>query len=343
MTLNEKRLYLSAKVLRRMSIFIFLALLTNIVWSQTSGSDSRSKSIESPKAIVTADSFSVSQNADTVTTVIAADSFSTRISPSKVKKIIEADALATQANMAKATTGLKADTIPNLPITDTSRMFFNKKSLSLGLNFAFVNGIGIDVSYRFASKWSVRTAANLAGFAYNNFKYTLKPKAGDSTAASTTPQTFAFNFLAKMSSANLGIEYAMGRKGKFRIMTGLAYYPSNYISISGRLATVYHFHEVDLNSEDLGSGTITIGFKNQIAPYFGIGIGRLYPLRRLNISVDAGAIYKGDYKIGILVNEGALIQKSNEDNAAILEKNLNAHQAYKFWPNFNLRIGYRLF
>lgn len=339
MTLQQKLLpLLTTEILRCVFIFITLGFFTCSSISQTADSIALAHLFDPPKMQVTGDSFSVKKNIVSSGIFATGDAGSTKINDAKAKKVVKADTVPTNASKL-----LLPDSVPNFTAIDTSKLFLNKKSLSIGLNFAFVNGVGIDASYRFANRWSVRASANLAGFTYKNYKYSLKPKASDSTAASTTPQTFSFDFVAKMSSATIGIEYAMGKKGKFRIMTGLAYYPSNYLAISGKLATVYHFHEVDLSSDDLGSGTITIGFKNQIAPYFGFGIGRLYPLKRLNISVDAGAIYKGDYKIGILVNEGALIQKSNEDNAAILQNNLNAHQEYKFWPNFNLRIGYRIF
>jgi hypothetical protein len=68
----------------------------------------------------------------------------------------------------------------------------------------------------------------------------------------------------------------------------------------------------------------------------------LHPRKRLNLSVDMGAYYKGNYKFGIDVSDDGLIQPQNEENAAILDRNFNAQFLNKIWPILNLRLAYRL-
>ncbi len=217
----------------------------------------------------------------------------------------------------------------------------SSKEMSLGLSLGATKGIGIDVTYRLARKLSAKASFNYADASKNDYQYTLATKASDPVG--TTPQTFSFDLAVKLSSLNVGVEYALGAKGRFRFLAGVGYYPSNSISVQGELASVVRFKDVELNSKDLGSGSIKMGFASPIAPYVGLGIGRLVPRKRINVSLDLGAMYKGDYKFDINVVEGGLLKKINEENAAVLNRNFNEKLMNKIWPNANLRIGYRLF
>lgn len=216
-----------------------------------------------------------------------------------------------------------------------------QKQMALGLSLGIANGIGLDVAYRLMPHLSIKGNFNYARYTLNNFQYTLQPKASDPVG--TTPQTFSFNVAAQFSTLSLGAEYSLGKKGRFRLLGGLAYAPSNTLTVSGELASVVRFNDVELNSDDLGKGSLIMGFKQKIAPYIGVGIGRLHPRKKLNVSIDLGAYYKGDYKFDISVIEGGLLKKENEQNATVLDKNFNAKFNNKLWPNANLRIGYRLF
>jgi opacity protein-like surface antigen len=224
---------------------------------------------------------------------------------------------------------------------DTTAKTKSAKQMSVGLSFGITKGIGIDFTYQLARKLNLKAGFSYADLSKDNYLYTLAPKANDPLG--TTPQTFSFDVAAKLSSLNVGIEYALGAKGRFRLLAGIGYYPSNNISAAGELASVVRFKDLELNSKDLGSGSVKMGFSSPIAPYLGIGIGRLVPRKRLNVSLDLGAMYKGDYKFDINVIEGGLLKKANEENAVVLDKNFNASMMNKIWPNANLRIGYRLF
>ena len=212
------------------------------------------------------------------------------------------------------------------------------KNVAIGLNVGVTNGIGLDVAYRFARHWAGKLAINYADYAYNDYTYSYVNTNSDGTK---TTQTFSMDAGVNLSNLGLNVEYSPGAKGRFKIVGGLSYFPTNTITASGEILTAIKFNDVVLNSEDLGSGDITITTGSKIAPYLGLGFGRTFPRKRLNVSFDLGAQYKGDYKVAINVNPGVIL-KENEENAAVLARNFNEKWYGKVWPVLNLRLAYRL-
>ncbi len=213
-----------------------------------------------------------------------------------------------------------------------------KKEIALGLNVGVTNGLGLDVAYRFAKHWTGRLAFNYARYTKENYTYEIASTNPDGTK---NIQKVSFDAGVKLSNFALNAEFTPGSKGRFKLIGGLSYYPTNTITVGGELASTIKFNDVVLNPEDLGNGFVTIGSKLKIAPFLGMGFGRTIPRKRINVSFDMGAYYKGDYTVDIKVNPGAIL-KENEENGAILARNFNENWYQKVWPVMNLRLAYRI-
>ena len=226
--------------------------------------------------------------------------------------------------------------LKSAPVITTPVVF--AKNVAIGLNVGITNGIGLDVAYRFSKHWAGKLAFSYADYEYKGYTYDIVSTSSDGTK---NTQTLSFDAGVKLSSLALNFEYSPGPKGRFKLVGGLSYLPTNKITGSGEVLTKFKFNDVVLNPEELGSGAVTVGFSQTIAPYLGMGFGRTFPRKRLNLSFDMGAQYKGDYRVAIAIKQGAL-DKKNEENAAILERNFNEKWYGKIWPVMNLRLAYRI-
>jgi hypothetical protein len=209
------------------------------------------------------------------------------------------------------------------------------KNVSVGLNIGLANGIGLDVAYRFSPHWAGKLGLNYAQYTQKGIEYSYQ----STTNGTTTTQRMSFDAAVNISNLAATFEYTPGPKGRFKLIGGLTYFPQNTIDAGGQLLTTLKFNDVVLTPEDIGSGNVQIGFSQKISPYIGMGIGRTFPRKRLNLSLDLGTQYKGDYKVKINVKPGLLL-KQNEDNAAILERNFNEKWYGHFFPVLNLRLAY---
>lgn len=227
------------------------------------------------------------------------------------------------------------DALKGAPATTPSTF---AKNVAIGVNVGVTNGIGLDVAYRFSKHWAGKLAYNYADYEKNGYTYDVVTTNPDGTKDT---KKFSFDAAIKLSNVALNFEYSPGPKGRFKLVGGLAYFPSNTLSVSGEVLSAIKFNDVQLNPEDIGGGTVTIGFKQPIAPYLGMGFGRTFPRKRVNVSFDLGAQYKGDYTVNINVKEGVIL-KQNEENAAVLARNFNEKWYGKIWPVMNLRLAYRI-
>ncbi len=209
---------------------------------------------------------------------------------------------------------------------------------SLGISGGLVNVPGFDLAYKFHSHWTARLGYGYLDYGVTNYKYDIK---STDAAGIVSSKTFLLNAAANFSNISGLIEYGVGPKGRFRLIGGAAYFPKKNFTVSGEMLTEFELSAVTLRPSDLGSGGIEVGFAQKISPYLGFGIGRTTPRRRLNLSIDFGAYYMGDYRIKINVNPG-IILKENEENGPIIERNLNARFFNKVLPSGNLRLAYRL-
>jgi hypothetical protein len=211
------------------------------------------------------------------------------------------------------------------------------KNVAVGLNVGLVNGVGLDVAYRFAKHLTAKFAVNYADYTQKDFRYTYTTTVN----GIPTQQIISLDASVNLSNVALNLEYSPGRLGRFKLIGGLAYFPQNTLTVGGQTLSNIKFNDVILNSDDLGSGTIQVGFSQPISPFIGMGLGRTFPRKRLNIGLDLGTQYKGDYTVKINVKQG-LLTKQNEENAVKLARNFNEKWYGHFFPVVNLRLAYRI-
>ena len=213
-----------------------------------------------------------------------------------------------------------------------------QKKFGLGL-IGGTTGLGLDLFYKFSKHFAVRGGFNYFAFKLNNYKFSITSTATDGTKSL---QTVLTNVDYDMNHGFALFEYNIGSKGWFRFVTGVALYTTKSAMASAKLITTYKFNDIQISGDDLGSGGGELYLKNKLSPYIGIGLGKLAPRKRVNISADIGTYYSGDYDIrNVVINPGLLLE-GNKDNAPILARNLNADWRNKLYPVFNLRLGIRL-
>jgi hypothetical protein len=209
----------------------------------------------------------------------------------------------------------------------------DKNNITLGLNMGLPTGIGVDIAYRFKQRLATRFSFNFADLTINDYRYTI--------GSANEKQAVAIDFKTRLSHFTGNFDIFLNKTGSFRLLSGFDFTLNNTFTVGGQLDDIIKFNDVSLNADDLGSGTITMGFKSKVAPLLGLGFGKLFPEKRLGFSADLGAHYRGNYTFDITVKEGVLLKK-NEENEVVLARNFNRHWYQKIWPFLNIRLSYRL-
>jgi hypothetical protein len=210
-----------------------------------------------------------------------------------------------------------------------------RRNISIGLNIGIINGIGIDAAYTFADHWAVKLAYNYADYTKHNYTYdiVLSEKNGVRDV-----KTLSFDAAIRLSNVALNVEYTPHIDGRFKLIGGFSYFYDNTITLGGQSLSIFKYNDVSLTPEDIGSGSVEVGFNSKVAPFIGLGFGKTIPKKRVNVNFELGTYYKTPYKVAIHVQPGILL-KRNEENADVLTRNFNKRWYGKFFPVLNLRIA----
>jgi hypothetical protein len=139
------------------------------------------------------------------------------------------------------------------------------------------------------------------------------------------------------TSLSLFLDYLLQPKLQLRLVTGFGFFPMNAFSGSIKLRDPLKLNDIYFHPDELGYVLGGIRYNLKFNPYFGIALGRLsHPSRRLTFSCDIGTYYKGAPEV--FINGTALI-RNNEHNAEVLTNNMTG---YRWYPVFNLRLGYSI-
>ena len=227
------------------------------------------------------------------------------------------------------------------PPSDVRSVFASSTSyqnVSIGLNAGISNGIGLDLAYRFSEHWAVKVGYNYADYTKNNYTYDIISR--DSTGIKDI-KTLSFDVYIKLSNMALNVEYYPKANGRLKFIGGLSYFFNNTITVGAQAISIIKVNDVLLNSDDIGSGTVQVGFNSKVSPFLGLGFGRTFPRKRIGVNFDVGTYYKTNYKVVIHVKPGIILDR-NEENEAVLTRNFNEKWYGKFWPIINLRLTYGL-
>jgi hypothetical protein len=141
-----------------------------------------------------------------------------------------------------------------------------------------------------------------------------------------------------MAQSHLALtaEFTPTRSKKIRIAVGGVYFLKNEISGNVFYTKDLKLNDMVITASEVGAMKGTYTTASKIAPYIGVGLGRTVPKKRIGLSLDLGAIYKGEPMLDIVAT-GLL--KGNESNEAILNRNFKPLQWH---PVVNLRLAVKL-
>ena len=140
----------------------------------------------------------------------------------------------------------------------------------------------------------------------------------------------------KLGNIELLADVSLTKKGGIRLTIGGVYGMKNEYSGTLRYKGTVAINEIVVTADDMGYLRTVATTKSNISPYIGLGLGRVVPKRRLNLSVDLGAYFRDSPVIKI---EATNLLKRNIENEAVLNRNLSE---YKWYPVMNLRLAYKL-
>ncbi|MEM6379565.1 MAG: hypothetical protein AAF705_15270 [Bacteroidota bacterium] len=210
-----------------------------------------------------------------------------------------------------------------LKAIDTTATSARVYPMAVGISAGTQAFIGADFTVRLHQKVNARVA-------YHYLTYTF-----DETVVDFNSADLLLN--AKFEQSNIAIfgEYNIA-KDRFRLVAWISYAPDNMINFSGILADSIQFQDVLASPEEIGllGGTIQMG--NKIAPYFGIGVGRAIPLKRVGLSADFGTYYKGSPQVELMATN---LLRNNVNNEQIIE---DAIDFIQWWPVLSVRLAVRI-
>ena len=141
----------------------------------------------------------------------------------------------------------------------------------------------------------------------------------------------------KLSFANVNLLFDFYPKaGSLFFITAGAYFGSNKISIAGN-----NFDPFSLNGNVIIPGANgyfkgNVLFGGAVKPYFGLGLGRTIPNKRVGFKFELGAFYQGKMKF-----ESVFLDKSM--NPADVDDDLDIpYVDSKFWPSLTFSLVFRI-
>lgn len=191
-------------------------------------------------------------------------------------------------------------------------------SITLAQNIGIITkastaGVGVELGYRISPKVLLKAG-------YDSFAF-------DFNTNLDTEISLDLNSSLKTGSIGLLIDYALVRK--VYVSTGLLL--NNFeTTLSGTVMEDYVFGDVVIAKERLGGIQWSLKPKSQIAPYFGIGFGRLLGSNKLiNSSIEFGVIYQG--KTAVEINSNGVFSPNSDASFAqnlVLEGSLESLALY---------------
>ena len=203
------------------------------------------------------------------------------------------------------------------------------RGLAFGLSVGSQALLGADLTYRLNDWLEVRGGYNYLQLSVSN----LEVNAADLGFAD---QTVLVDADVNLSTMGVILGFSPGAKNVLRFMGGAL------IGLNNSIATTIHFKDrFRLNDYELEPGRVgeiagVYTTSSSVFPYAGIGVGRSIPRRRVGISLEAGAYYRGAPSIDI---SGSGLLADNAHNGPVLEQNL---ASLKWHPNVSFRLAYRL-
>lgn len=200
-----------------------------------------------------------------------------------------------------------------------------KPAKSIGLNFGTKGLVGIDLGLALNSRFGFRFGYNYLDFKINGYE----------TNFNRFSYYASIDVEVRQSNIELLAEYSFN-EGKFRIVTGIAYFFDNMLRGKIQLRDYFRLNDVDLTPEEIGYFQVTTDFSSRISPYLGVSFGKLIPEKRIGFTFDIGTYYKAKPLVDI---DATNVIRNNDLNEDVLERNITQ---YRWWPVLSFRLAYKI-
>lgn len=148
---------------------------------------------------------------------------------------------------------------------------------------ASTSGVGIELGYRLSPKLLLKAGYDSFSFDFNT----------------NLESEINIDLNSKLNSGTIGLvlDYAIAKK--VYLSAGLLL--NNFETrLEGKVVEDYQFGDIVIPKENLGYINWSISPESKIAPYIGLGFGRLLGSSKfLNTSIEFGVIYQGRTEVGI--------------------------------------------
>lgn len=205
--------------------------------------------------------------------------------------------------------------------------------------------------YRFSEAWGFNLGTQGLGI---ELKVPTAPRWQFNAGLNVLPVSLYLNngmgkykIRSKVQAENYNIhgifDYALVPEGnggvweKFVASAGLAFFFKAGGQLQSRLKDTYHYGEIEVPVEDVGTVDTKISWKNAVAPYFGIGLQQLELNERSFLGFTAGTYYMVSAPKVTMI--GTNLLEGNSVNQETLARNVSS---YRWWPVLQVNLNFRL-
>lgn len=196
-----------------------------------------------------------------------------------------------------------------------------KPQMSIQLNLGS-QGIGAEFNYGLSSHFTLRAGGNVIPVKVNNvFEI--------SDFKSST------DLKADVQNIHLLADYSPFKSGALRLVGGVAYFMKANGNIRVTPEDNYMYGDLVLTQDQVGYLDMNMDWKG-VAPYFGIGIGKIIPSKKFNVNFDLGSYYLTAPKATI---KGTGLLSGNSSQSEQFQSNVSD---YRWLPVLQLNFNFKL-
>ena len=226
--------------------------------------------------------------------------------------------------IAATGTAQEQDTLTNAPAAaGTARSF------SIGLS-AGTHAIGsVDLTVQVFDRFNLKMGYSYLKFGVNSFRIS-------SARLGFPDRTLLIDSDLSLNTFGLMGEFMPSARKKIRIVCGIMTGFDNSIEVSMRFRDAANLNDYTITPEQIGMLQATYSTQSSIYPYLGIGLWESISSKRISLSADIGAFFRG--RPVIEVESDGLIA-NNEHLGPVLEESF---KAWQWHPNISLRLAYNI-
>ena len=194
------------------------------------------------------------------------------------------------------------------------------ENFGANLKAGLMNGVGVDFSTSLHANVKARLGFSYLGLDAKNYMDNEDLEQGQ----------------AKFANANLLFDYYPMKNGVFHITAG-AYFGNNKILIAADNTDPFSIYDYVIVPDANGYFKGTVKFGGAVKPYFGLGLGRTIPNKRVGFKFEIGAVYQGKMKV-----ESDYLNTSMKPDDVDDSLDIPVLESLRFWPSLTLSLVFRL-